>query len=272
MSIFLMPLASTKCDNSLVDTERLLDTHREMQYIIIGNFGNHSLAVMQALIERGKTGIHFVYVNTGWAASSWAERVSACSDYAKSQGVEVHPLNAQATFLQMVMDRKQFPSPKFQWCASFLKGLALLDFLDEFDPACEAIVVSGKRQCDSRRYANLQEFEQEDDLYQGRTVWYPLWQTTNHEFTELIQRTGFTLLPHQSLECNPCIHVKENELSSLDPSSIERLEALEQAVGETMYSFPIRSLCKSESPSPPPGSLNLQQFDLGCGSPWGCGE
>ncbi len=92
-----------------------------MQYIIVGNFGNHSLAVMQALIERGTAELHFVYVKTGWAAAAWSERVLACSEYARSQGVMVHPLRAQATFSEMVIDRKQFPSPKFQWCATFLK-------------------------------------------------------------------------------------------------------------------------------------------------------
>ncbi|KTD24522.1 MULTISPECIES: phosphoadenosine phosphosulfate reductase family protein [Legionella] len=243
-----------------------------MQHVIIGNFGNHSLAAMQALIEKGMPGLHFVYVNTGWAAASWPERVFACSNYAKSQGVEVHSLNAQATFAEMVKDRKQFPSRKFQWCASFLKGLVLLDFLDHFDPACEAMIVSGKRQCDSRRYANLQEFEQEEDLYQGRTVWYPLWQTDHQELTALIQRAGFPLLSHQSLECSPCIHAKKEELTSLDTHSIARLETLEQEIGGFMHSAPIRSLCGSTNTPAFVDNPNLKQFDLGCGAAWGCGE
>lgn len=242
------------------------------QHIIIGNFGNHSLAVMQALVERGLSELHFIYVETGWAAASWPERVHACSTYARSQGVVVHALSAKANFSEMVIDRKQFPSPKFQWCAGFLKGLAILNHLDELDPACEALITSGKRQLDSRRYTNLQEFEYDDELYQGRTLWHPLWQTNDIDFGNLIKRAGFSLLPHQSLECSPCIHTKIEDLVRIDQQSVARLKELEERVGQTMYPKPIQSLTTlSEAPESQEG-INLQLFDLGCGAPWGCGE
>lgn len=227
---------------------------------------------MQALIEKSLTEIHFIYVETGWAAASWATRVSACADYARKQGVVVHVLSAQATFAEMVIDRKQFPSRKFQWCAGFLKGLAILTHLDELDPGCEAYIVSGKRRLDSRRYANLPEFEQQDDLYQGRTLWYPLWQTAHEEFSALIKRTGFSLLPHQSLECSPCIHANLNELNNLDAQSLQRLEKLEQQINQTMFQQPITQLAKLSEEGKPQENWGLEQFDLGCGAPWGCGE
>nr|MBA3535100.1 phosphoadenosine phosphosulfate reductase family protein [Tatlockia sp.] len=213
------------------------------QQIIIGNFGNHSLAVMQALIERGMQGLHFFYVNTGWAAVRWSERVFACSEYARQHGVKVHELKVQATFSEMVRDRQQFPSPKFQWCASFLKGLTLIDYLDDFDPFCEALIISGKRQQDSRRYSTLQEYDFENDFYQGRTLWYPLCQVSDRRFVQLVKRTGFQFEPQQSLECSPCIHTKPEELDQIDQHSLARLEALEQAIGQTMYQVPIQGLC-----------------------------
>uniref|UniRef100_UPI000374A920 hypothetical protein n=1 Tax=Legionella tunisiensis TaxID=1034944 RepID=UPI000374A920 len=191
---------------------------------------------------------------------------------ARKQGVIVHALSAQATFAEMVIDRKQFPSRKFQWCASFLKGLAILTHLDELDPACEAYIVSGKRQLDSRRYANLQEFEQQDDLYQGRTLWHPLWQTGNEAFTALIKRAGFSLLPHQSLECSPCIHANLGELKRLDAQALQRLDKLEQQINQTMFQQPINQLAKCSVKGRIKENLGLQQFDLGCGAPWGCGE
>lgn len=243
-----------------------------MQHIIIGNFGNHSLAVMQALIEKGLRDIHFLYVETGWAASSWPVRVAACSEYARRQGVVTHILSAQATFAQMVRDRKQFPSRKFQWCAAFLKGLAILHHLDDHDPACEALIVSGKRRQDSRRYANLQEFEQQDDWYQGRTIWYPLWQTGNEEWTALINRTGFPLLLHQSLECSPCIHTNPAELNSLDSLAVQRLDELEQHIRQTMFPQPITQLSALSTEGEGKTGFTLDAFELGCGAPWGCGE
>ncbi|KTD08603.1 Phosphoadenosine phosphosulfate reductase family protein [Legionella jamestowniensis] len=241
-------------------------------YVIPGNFGNHSLAVMQALIEKGLTEVHFLYINTGWAAACWPKRVTACSAYAKTQGVKVHQLNAQATFTEMVTARKQFPSPKFQWCASFLKGLTLLNYLDEHDPFCEAVIVSGKRQSDSRRYADLQEFDHQNELYQGRTLWYPLWQTTDTDFIQLLKRAGFEPLSHPSLECSPCIHVDVKQISHLESSAIDRLDKLEQTVQQSMFQHPIRQLCAFNQEEKAQQRLNLQQFDLGCGAPWGCGE
>jgi 3'-phosphoadenosine 5'-phosphosulfate sulfotransferase (PAPS reductase)/FAD synthetase len=243
-----------------------------IQHIILGNFGNHSLAAMQALLEKDLPALHFIYVETGWAAASWPERVLSCSNYARSQGVLVHKLNAQSTFTEMVVDRKQFPSRKFQWCASFLKGLTILNFLDDYDSACEALIVSGKRRKDSRRFANLREFEHNYELYQGRTVWHPLWQTNDEQFRELIKRTGQSLLPQQSLECSPCIHASVNELSCLDSQSTARLEALEQYIGKTMFQYPINHLGANSNTLDNPKGLLLQQFDLGCGAAWGCGE
>jgi 3'-phosphoadenosine 5'-phosphosulfate sulfotransferase (PAPS reductase)/FAD synthetase len=245
------------------------------QQIIIGNFGNHSLAVMQALIERGVQGLHFVYVNTGWAAAGWFDRVFAYSEYARQHGVKVQELKVQATFSEMVIDRQQFPSPKFQWCASFLKGLTIINHLDNCDPSCEALIISGKRRQDSRRYATLQEFDYEDEFYQGRTLWYPLFQLSDSEFVQLVKRTGFPFEPQPSLECSPCIHTKPEELSQVDPQSLARLEALEHEIGQTMYQGPIKGLCSTMEPArllereKKPG---LQQFDRGCGAPWGCGE
>jgi 3'-phosphoadenosine 5'-phosphosulfate sulfotransferase (PAPS reductase)/FAD synthetase len=246
-----------------------------MQHIIIGNFGNHSLAVMQALIERGLPELHFVYVDTGWAAASWQDRVSACSEYARQQGVNVHQLKSQATFSEIARDRKQFPSPKFQWCASFLKGLAILNYLDNQDPSCEALIISGKRQLDSRRYATLQEFDYDDEYYQGRALWYPLWETDNEKFLALVKRTGFQFLSHQSLECSPCIHTKVDELGQIDQGAQTRLEDLEKEIGQTMYPYSINhysSLSSLNKTLNGEHNSGLQHYDRGCGAPWGCGE
>lgn len=242
-------------------------------YIIIGNFGNHSLAAMQTLLEQGQQALHFVYVETGWAADSWAERVAACSDYAEQRGVTVHHLMSQETFSDMVVSRRQFPSRKFQWCANFLKGLTILSYLDEFDPYCQAMIVSGKRQYDSRRYADMQEFEYEHELYQGRTVWHPLWRTEDSEFTDLISRAGFKPLSHPSLECSPCIHSSINHLATIDTTAIQRLDELEKKMQLSMFRQPIQKLCEGgKHVRAQDDDLSLQQFDLGCGAPWGCGE
>ncbi|KTD20562.1 Phosphoadenosine phosphosulfate reductase family [Legionella lansingensis] len=228
---------------------------------------------MQTLIDRALPDIHFIYVHTGWAAACWSERISVCTDYAQKNQVQVHHLKAQSSFSEMVIDRKQFPSRKFQWCAGFLKGLTILNYLDEHDPSCEALIVSGKRRLDSRRYANLEEFELQNELYQGRTLWYPLWQTDNEEFMHLVQKTGFKLLPHASMECSPCIHMNRQQLKNLDSFSLERLQSLENNIQRTMFPESIDELCaNSATRQKEYHGLQLEQFDLGCGAPWNCGE
>lgn len=235
-------------------------------YIILGNFGNHSLAAMQFLLEKQLHPIYFVSIETGWAAPSWSEHVTPRVNYAHHQGVQVHQLSSLQTFSEMVLDRKQFPSQKFQWCASFLKGITILNFLDEYDPSGEAIIVSGKRQADSRRYSDLKEYDLEHEIYQGRTLWHPLAKASDKEFLSLITRTGFQPLSHPSLECNPCIHMNTTQLKQVEDLSLKRLSTLENQVGCTM--FPTKSL-PSVGPKEP---LFLSQFDLGCGSIWNCGE
>lgn len=243
-----------------------------MNHYIVGNFGNHSLAVMQYLLDADCSNLHFVYIDTGWAASSWSKRVEAGVAYAMKNGVHVHPLQAEHGFEQLVLERQQFPSPKFQWCASFLKALPILAFLDDVDPASEGVIVTGKRRIDSRRYALLQEFELNSELYQGRTLWNPLWAFDEPEFESLIHKTGFELLGHPSQECAPCIHAR-NALSSLEPDAVSRLESLEKQINQTMFSEPISRLVSTQNEDLAGNrSALLNQFDLGCGAPWGCGE
>lgn len=235
-----------------------------MQYLILGNFGNHSLAVLRALIEQGLANLHFVYVETGWSSAMWPGRVQEGSQYANSHGVTVHRLKPKANFSELVLQRKQFPCPKFQWCASFLKGLTISDYLEIFDPECEAVIVSGKRRYDSGRYSDLQEYEYDNPLYQGRTVWNPLWKTTNEVWKLLILQTGFEVLPHPSLECNPCIHNKLSDLVSLDASAVTRLEDLEKNLQQTMFGQPISQLRSNELSKEKSTGNNLTQFDRGC--------
>lgn len=235
-----------------------------MKKFIIGNFGNHSIAALQALLEQQISEIHFLSVDTGWAAEMWAKRVALCQQYAEDHGVMVHMLHSVATFSEMVRDRRQFPSPKFQWCSGFLKGLAISNFLEEQDPSCEALIVSGKRREDSRRYATLEEYEYNHDLYQGRTVWHPLVNLGNEDFKTLILKTGLPYLDHPSLECSPCIHACSQDLQKLDEVSLQRLQTLERKIGKTMLLTQTKDLCQS--------GMTFQYFERGCGASWGCGE
>lgn len=243
-----------------------------MQHVLIGNFGNHSLAALQYLIERQIEDLHFLYVNTGWNSASWLQRVEACTAYAESRQVQVHALSAVASFSAMVRDRKQFPSQKFQWCASFLKGLTLLNHLDEKDPFCQALIISGKRRADSRRFYDLPEYQEDDKHYNGRNVWHPLWQTSDDDFYRLIKKSGFDVLPHASQECSPCIHLAQHRLGQLDAAAKDRLDKLEKELNTNMFAKPIGQYVPLDSTAAPKLQSRFEQFDQGCGSAWCCGE
>ena len=290
-----------------------------MQHIIIGNFGNHSIAALQYLLEQSIAPIYFLYVDTGWAETDWEERVEAGKAFAEQHQVHFVKLQPPKNFEELVLDRKQFPSPKFQWCVSFLKALPIIDYLDEIDPGAEATIVSGKRKIDGRRFRLLEEFPDDDAYFDGRRLWNPLVEMQQNEFKALIERAGFEFLPYPAKACSPCIHNTATDLSRLSPLSQNRLSRLESELNEHMFDKPIacypaeaataiklrpfssptsRGLSAGSSdverfvdPADKPrdvGSLNLMaeaeastlkqqgdslsQFDMGCGSPWGCGE
>ena len=236
-------------------------------YYIIGNFGNHSIALAQWAIENITDELKFIAVDTGWAAREWSRRVDTCKRYLEKNHIEVCMLNAKATFADMVRQRGQFPSQKFQWCAGFLKGLAINDFLDEHDPLCQAYLVFGKRKSDSRVNALLSEYQTNSEHYNDRTLWYPLLDCDDNQFHHLIKRSGMAVLAHRSLECQPCIHSSANEIHNLNKHDLIRLNQLEEQVKSKMFPdslTKINSMSKKIS--------NIAQFDMGCGSPWGCGE
>jgi 3'-phosphoadenosine 5'-phosphosulfate sulfotransferase (PAPS reductase)/FAD synthetase len=151
-------------------------------YVIHGNYGNHTVALMQWALEQNLSNVFVVSIETGWAASIWAKRVEEGEGLARSYGFNPVRLASSADFISLVKDRKEFPSQKFQWCSSFLKGLTLLEWLDKHDPNGEAIIIYGKRREDSRLNLHLQEYIEASAHHNDRKVWYPLYQREHYQF------------------------------------------------------------------------------------------
>jgi 3'-phosphoadenosine 5'-phosphosulfate sulfotransferase (PAPS reductase)/FAD synthetase len=236
------------------------------KHYIIGNFGNHSMAVAQWAIEQGINDLTFLAIDTGWAASAWLKRVDSCRSYLENSGISTSLRKSVASFEQMVRQRGEFPCQKFQWCAGFLKGLAINDYLDEVDFDCEAVLLLGKRKTDSRVSALLSEYTMNSEHYNERTLWYPLINSSEGDFRQLIARSGLPFLNHRALECHPCIHSTRDELHSLASFEKNRLSQLEKELGNCM--FPVTFIDEELKTK---GST-IERFDMGCGSPWGCGE
>lgn len=252
-----------------------------IKHVIVGNFGDESIALLQWAIESKLRHVCFVTIKTGWGAKGWEERVLAGQAYAESQGIGVIYLSAPIKFLNLVIDRKEFPSATCRWCASFLKGVPLNNWLDEIDPTATLVILLAKRRSASRLLANLAEFSEESEYFGTRKVWHPLYKHSLLGRNALIQRANFQILGHRSLECDPCIHATREELSAMHEQDKNKLSCAEKTINKRM--FPLSYYCD------PPNKLSVhpqnqgallnkknisyhERFAMGCGSPWGCGE
>ena len=102
-------------------------------HVITANFGNDSVALLRHVYEQKLSDVYVVYVKTGWQACSWPARVKAAKELIQGYGFNYVELAPDMDFAQLVRDRHNFPTIKFHWCANFLKGLPIIDWLDEVD-------------------------------------------------------------------------------------------------------------------------------------------
>jgi hypothetical protein len=259
------------------------------QYIIRTNYGDDSLALIQWAFESQLKQVTVVYIDTGWAAKDWIDRVSLCEQYVQAVcQFKTIRITSKITFDQAVLGRGEFPSPKFQWCASLLKGLPFLDWLDENDPQCQAIILIAKRKAASKAQAKLLEYIENCEFHNDRKVWHPILELIDIERDNLLRRAGFTPLLHRSLECHPCINSVIDDFKKLHNTDIVKVQTLEIALNIDMVSGSTLDKSKGilntinkiiaedlaqkknkETVNEPEHYLDL--FYRGCGNPWGCG-
>jgi len=175
-----------------------------MMHFIIGNYGNETIALLSWAKANNLSDLYCLYVDTGWAAPSWGERVHAAESWVRSLGFTPLTLKSQLDFAEMVRSRGEFPNRKFQWCASTLKGLTLLDYLEVQDPLREGIIMLPHRRSLSPKLQDLPEWVEESEYYAGRKLWYPLYLHDEALVQARVAATPFPWLLHRSLECDPC--------------------------------------------------------------------
>ena len=235
-------------------------------HIIFGNFGNETIALMQFAFEKKLQNVFVVSIDTGFADENWYIRISQAENLAKQYHFNWIRLTSNPDFSTLIRQRQQFPSKKFQWCVSFLKGITINAWLDEIDSDKEAILLQGKRKSTSKLFRDLNEFEHDSEYYDGRSIWYPLLDLNDQAFKDLVLKSGLEILSHRSLECDPCIHSSSADFARLSQTSINRVKILEQELKQNFFALPIEAEIKNKSA---PAS---QTFHLGCGSPYVCGE
>jgi 3'-phosphoadenosine 5'-phosphosulfate sulfotransferase (PAPS reductase)/FAD synthetase len=190
--------------------------------------------MVQWSIENKIPDVHVVFCDTGWAAPGWMVRVEKVHAYAKANGMEAHIVKSLG-MQELVRMKKGFPGNAQQFCTAHLKGVPFLEWIDEADKDYKAIVMVGKRRVESEARKNTPEYIYNSDYHGGRTLWHPLYLHTDAERNALIERSGFEILPHRSLECNPCVNANRQDFLRLTPGEIERVNELEVEIGKPMF-------------------------------------
>jgi 3'-phosphoadenosine 5'-phosphosulfate sulfotransferase (PAPS reductase)/FAD synthetase len=247
-----------------------------MQHIIFGNYGNETIGLIEWAALKELDNVTVISVDTQWASMVWQERVNHGENLAWRKGFKIIRLSAKLGFAQLMQEQNNFPSPKYQWCAGFLKALPLIDWLDINDPQCEAVLLLGNRRGLAKGQATLSEFIEESQHFSERKIWHPLYQHTDQQLRELVERTGLAYLSHRSLECDPCVNNSFADFIRMEKSDASKTAVLEEALNKPMFAPEafgdskgieqvIRWVEKNSK------SATLQPVDMGCGSPFACG-
>jgi len=254
-----------------------------MNLVIRCNYGDESIALLQWLhkhktIQDQFNKIYVCYIDTGWSAQSWPERVRQGEKFCQSIGFVPIYLKSPENFEQLCVSRNGFPSQKFQWCAGFLKGIPFIEWLDERDPECEWLVAIPKRQALYRK--PITEYIEQCEYHGDRQVWHPVIHLDQEQRDFFINQAGFSILGHQSLECAPCVNSTINDLAILSNRDIKKVCQLESVLQKNFMQYQkgfyerineIKAqtqrvnLCKNVTKN------TMDHFSMGCGDPFGCG-
>lgn len=246
--------------------------------VIIANFSDDSIALIQWAKSQNLSDVHILYCDTNWASDRWQKRLLEVKKWLDHLGFKLHILKPTAGFKELVLDRASFPSIKFQWCPGFLKGLPILDWLDQYDENEEGIILMPHRRSMSKLQANLPEFIEESEHFSDRKLWYPLFQNSQKEIETLVLLTPFELILTRSEECQACIFSTKNDLKNLHLKDIEKIKLLEEKIQKPMFNpqdydnqQSITDLVENLKTKKITNENHYDQFAMGCGWTFGCG-
>ena len=162
----------------------------KIDYVISASYGNDSMAMIRWAFELGLQNVVVAYCDTGWAAPGWDLKVGAGETAAKAMGFETIRIKPEMQFADLVRHKKCFPTNRTQWCSGLLKGIPFLNWIDEADKECKAVVMVGKRREESLARKDTPEFVESSEYHGGRKLWHPLCLHTEAERDALLKRAG----------------------------------------------------------------------------------
>lgn len=242
--------------------------------VISSSYGNDSVALIQWAHETSLPDVTVAYCDTGWSAPWWPQRVINGERLAARYGFKT-VICKSLGMAELVKMKKGWPGNGQQFCTAHLKGLPFLQWIDEVDPECKAVVLIGKRRAESEKRKNTPEFIESSEHHGGRRIWHPLYLHTDEQRNDLLARAGFDVLPHRSLECNPCVNANRDDFKRLTAGEIERVNDLEAEIGKPMFrpkrfnAMGIHGVVMWAKSGRDRGSIEQEESD--CASLFGCG-
>ncbi|AIT09943.1 hypothetical protein LO80_08155 [Candidatus Francisella endociliophora] len=207
---------------------------QKLDNIIIANYSIHSLGLIcWAKQNLEPNSFCILSVDTGFAAASWGSYLENVFNWLKAENISYFHLKSENTFQELVIARKQFPSQEFSWCAGFLKGITLLNKIDELDPDGEATILLAHRKDISKASQLLKNLD-EEERYDYRALEYPLLNKNYEDVKTLTKNLPFKSVQH-SLECHPCIHFTKNEFKDISTQDREKVIELESQAKNFMF-------------------------------------
>lgn len=211
-----------------------------MEYLVTSSGGNDSIALQQFMYDEGYN-FGVVYNDTGWERDDWATRIARISTWCMDRGIQFFITKSEG-MESLVRRKKGWPMPasKMQFCTSILKEEPTLELLSKIDPKKELVIVTGRRREESQNRRDLPQYQDESKKHGGRDVWNPLYLHNAEQRDKLIIGAGFEVLPHQSMECWPCVCSNKSDLAALskDRPRIELIEKIELEMGHTKNEKP----------------------------------
>ena len=213
----------------------------KIKYVVTCSGGNDSIALIQFMQERHKGEYCVLYNDTGWSRKDWPGRIKLIYDKCFDVGVVFH-ITKSVGMEAIIRKNKGWPMPasNMQWCTQHLKEKPSNEFYEKHDPNCDFIIVTGRRRAESQNRANLPLWQYESKKHGGRDVYNPIINFDEDERDIYIRRFGLDPLPHQSMECYPCVCANKSDLAQmpLDDERIDLIEKIEIDLGFTRNGKP----------------------------------
>ena len=250
---------------------------KEKTQVVFGSFSDHTIAVIQWLHERRTmlnvtSTVYVVTVNTGWSSKAWALRTHSALQWCESLGMTPVVLDAPVDFESAVLARTRFPTAKFQWCASMLKGLPFLQWLNEVDPQNETVIIQGTNP--STLGAQVERIKDECEFHGDRSMFRPLNNSSPEALEALIMKTPFTVDRHwRSQECQPCVKCSKATLHQTGYDDLIKVQELENRLRLNWYNQPVdgKNTLYQQMTERMMASSETQKLYAGCSDPYACG-